>query len=43
MSEIESLQKRYDEVVKLREKELTPKEIEQSFIPRLYVLLDMGA
>ena len=43
MSEIESLQKRYDEVVKLREKELTPEEIEQSFIPRLYVLLDMGA
>jgi len=43
MSEIESLLKRYEEVVNLREKELAPKEIEQSFIPRLYVLLDMGA
>lgn len=43
MPEIESLLKRYEEVVKLREKELTSKEIEQSFLPRLYVLLDMGA
>ena len=43
MAEIESLQKRYEEVVELRGKELTPKEIEQSFIPKLYILWDMGA
>lgn len=41
--EIENIKKRYDEVVKLRDKELAPEQIEQSFIPRLYVLLDMGA
>jgi len=29
MLEIESLQKRYEEVVKLSEKKLTPKKIEQ--------------
>ena len=41
--EIENIKKRYEELVKLREKELTPQQIEQCFIPRLYVLLDMGA
>lgn len=43
MSDIELIKKHYAEVLKLSKAKLAPEDIEKHYIPRLFVLFDMGA
>lgn len=43
MSDIELIKKHYAEVLKLSKAKLAPENIEKHYIPRLFVLFDMGA
>lgn len=40
---IDGIRKQYAELENLRKKKLSPEQIVKDYIPRLYVLRDMGA